>query len=260
MIAQRNFSMRILFLALVASCTTFAQEKTDSSSFSIPPSLVTISASNAARVFLDGDSVGITPFTIQWKSGKHFIKLVSEAEVNNWISEPILDTISIQPNTPQTFRYAFTKRILLNSTPSGAQVFVHDSLVGTTPLMVRTPFTSFTFRKAGFEDQQISLDEPANAHVQLKKVWQSGADSSIFKASEDTHSSWRLYISGATTVIAGAASAYFKVKADNTYSDYVATGNPSQLSETNRLDTAASIALAATQVSLGLFTYFLLSE
>jgi hypothetical protein len=96
--------------------------------------------------------------------------------------------------------------------------------------------------------------------VPLRKIWQSDSEESIFTDSDNNGSSLRLYISGATTIIAGAASAYFKVKADNTYSQYVRSGDPNQLSEVNRLDTAAGIALVATQISLGLFAYFMLSE
>jgi hypothetical protein len=70
----------------------------------------------------------------------------------------------------------------------------------------------------------------------------------------------KLYVAGAATIIAGATSAYFKLKADNRYSDYIRTGNATSLAEVDRLDTAAGVALAATQISLGLFTYFLLSE
>jgi hypothetical protein len=78
--------------------------------------------------------------------------------------------------------------------------------------------------------------------------------------SETRPSSARLYLTGGGAILAGAAAAYFKVKADNANNDYLLAGDPASLSDRNRFDTASGVFLVVTQLSLGLFLAFLMSE
>lgn len=80
------------------------------------------------------------------------------------------------------------------------------------------------------------------------------------EATPKKNGTFRLYLTGATAIISGATAAYFKIKADDRYQAYQLRGEQALLSETNRLDAVSAVALIATQVSLGLFTYFILSE
>jgi hypothetical protein len=229
-------------------------------STNVSKSAISIASSRIARVFVDGDSIGSTPLTFNVLPGKHVLRLVPEDDVQSWAADPLADTIIVTANAPQSLSYTFKSKLFLNSQPTGAAVYALDSLLGTTPLIITSSHLTFTFRKEGFEESTVALTEPKNITVNLKRAWQSGADSSIFREPEATRSSLRLYLAGTTTILAGAASAYFKVKADNSYESYLRTGNQTQLSDTERYDTAAGIAIAATQISLGLFTYFILSE
>jgi hypothetical protein len=69
-----------------------------------------------------------------------------------------------------------------------------------------------------------------------------------------------LFVTGGTALISGIAAASWKVRADEVYAAYRTTPDPSARERTRRLDTSAAVALAAMQVSIGLFMYFLLSE
>lgn len=69
-----------------------------------------------------------------------------------------------------------------------------------------------------------------------------------------------LYTSGGIAIVAGIAAAYFKISADDRNDAYGITGNPALLEERRRLDTAAGIAFAATQIGFVVFSYLLLSE
>jgi hypothetical protein len=69
-----------------------------------------------------------------------------------------------------------------------------------------------------------------------------------------------LYASGGVAIAAGVAAAYFKITADDRNDGYIATGNPALLDERRRLDTAAGIALVASQLGFALFSYLLLAE
>ncbi len=256
--------MRTLLFSLFACLPVAAQEAEDTTAVQTSPagSLTIETDPPGALVFLDGDSVGITPLTISTPpSGKRHLLLVPR-EATHWLIDPIIDTIDIDPTTTQTKRYVFSQKLLLVSTPAEAQVFLGDSLIGTTPLVVHGGRGPLRIQKMGYADTTLDISHATRGILatSLKKVWQSTVEESIFKDSEESGSSLRLYITGVTTVLTGATSAYFKVKADNRYSQYRRTGDPNQLAEVNRLDTAAAIALAATQLSLGLFTYFLLTE
>ena len=256
--------MKILFYSLYffLSLTVFGQEKADTLAPNILRAApITIKTDiEGARVFVDGDSLGLTPVTISLEPGRHFLRIASP-DVENWLSPPVIDSISVIAASPQTLQYLITPNILVITTPSGAEIFSRDSLIGTTPLVVKNGM-SLKLHKSGYEDSTV---EAVNARrgilsIPLKKVWQSGTEESTLKDSEVRPSPLRLYLTGAAAILAGATTAYFKVKADNTYSNYVQTGELNALSRTNRFDTAAGISLAATELSLGLFTYFMLSE
>jgi hypothetical protein len=214
-----------------------------------------------ATVFVDGDSIGVTPVTFQIAPGAHHVRILSD--VANWLTEPIRDSITVALGERRTLHYTFPQKFLVLSTPSGAEVIVGDSVIGTTPLVIRPEQReSFNLRKVGYEETPLEFANASRGILAttLNKKWQREATEAIFKESEVKSSPLKLYVAGAATIIAGATSAYFKLKADNRYSDYIRTGNATSLAEVDRLDTAAGVALAATQISLGLFTYFLLSE
>jgi hypothetical protein len=264
---MRRLSM-FLFHCIIVCLPAAAQESGDTlAAQPSPVATITIETDQpGAKVFLDGDSVGTTPLRLTLtQGGKRQLRLVPRG-ATNWLIDPVNDTIDVDVlsgrGTEHTLRYAFSSKVLLVSTPAEAEVWRGDSLIGTTPLVVQRSYTPLLLRKMGYADTTLDISQvPAGIlKASLQKVWKSTPDESIFKDAEESRSSLRLYITGATTVIAGATSAYFKVKADNLYSQYVRTRDPSQLAEVNRLDTAAGIALAATQLSLGLFAYFMLSE
>ena len=73
-------------------------------------------------------------------------------------------------------------------------------------------------------------------------------------------SATRLYLTGGGAIFAGAAAAYFKAKADNANDDYLLTRDPAFSSARDRFDTTSGVFLVVTQVSLGLFLAFLMSE
>ena len=117
-------------------------------------------------------------------------------------------------------------------------------------------------RKQGYEPSTIRISGNNIVSIPLRKLWsKEGVDESYLKELDGgDNKPIGLYIAGAATVVSGVAAAYFKVKADGKYQQYFDTGNNTLLSQTNDLDTAAGIAIAATQVGLGLFTYFLFSQ
>ncbi len=214
-----------------------------------------------AHVFLNSDSIGVTPLTRQVTPGRHVIRIIPP-DIQNWLSDIVQDTVLLEPSTERTLNYSLNERVLLLSTPSGAKVISGDSVLGTTPLVVKSNVPSVRISKQGFDEVQLELARAKRGILatQLRKTWGSNPDEATLNDSDERGSPIKVYLAGAATLIAGTAAAYLKVKADNRYGDYLQTGNQETLSQTDRLDTAAGIALAATQLSLGLFTYFILTE
>jgi hypothetical protein len=260
-------TVRTVSLVILVSLYGNAQPlHTDTSSTNRKASLTVSSATESAPVLIDSILVGRTPLTVDTLApGLHHIRVV-HPDLDNWLTSSVFDTLVLRPGETRSVRYTFESRYLLTSTPSGADILSGDSLVGRTPILLNANKMqpAITLKKNGYE---VSTFDVVNVErgvlgVVLKKKWQRELeDDPVFNdANGKGPDNLGLYITGATTVLSGVAAAYFKVRADDRYASYLSNGNPSLLSETNRLDTVAGVALVATQLSLGLFTYFILSR
>ena len=87
-----------------------------------------------------------------------------------------------------------------------------------------------------------------------------GPESVFQNAYQFSSGSLRLYLSGGAAVLSGVAAAYFKIRADNRYNDFLVSNDALLRSESKNLDTTAALFLVATQVGLALFIYYLMSE
>lgn len=221
-----------------------------------------------ARVFLNGEERGHTPLTLDSVPPGSYQLSIVHPRSESWFVDTITDSLEVHEGEHRTLRYSLGARIFITSDPFGAVVYAGDSAVGTTPVVLQPGFAAIHSRlfleKAGYERTQVDLlNKSAGTYaIPLKRssLLEGNADVLPGELHPGGETPVRLYLSGAAAILAGGAAAYFKVRADNAYADYRITRNPAHLSKTKRLDTAAGIALAATQLSLGLFTYFLLAE
>ncbi|MBI4535423.1 MAG: PEGA domain-containing protein [Ignavibacteriae bacterium] len=265
---KSTWSVRSLFLILGAAalvrCSASARESVDDTLKGEFASITVQTDIDGAVVIIDSQRVGITPLVIDTLApGWHRLTIL-HPDLYNWLAGTVSDSFSVNSGDARTLRYAFEARYLVTSSPYGAEVLIRDSTAGTTPLVLKVDrsIRHVVIRKEGYEDTSVDLrsDHRGILNTNLKKVWQSETEPGLQDLDHSGPSSLRLYVTGAATVLSGAAAAYFKVKADNKYNQYLQTGDPSLRSETHRLDTASAIALAATQIGLGLFTYFILTE
>ena len=222
------------------------------------------SVPDSARVLFDGHELGTTPLTRDSiVPGKHVL-ILQHPDVESWLTEPTSDTLVLVAGEVRTFRYTLRSQYLITSTPFGAEVFAGDTSIGTTPLATSLDpdRRSIVLRKDGYEASTIPISGATIISIPLKKLWtKEGGDEGYFKELDgEGRKPVGLYVAGAATIVSGVAAAYFKVKADGRYQEYLDSGDRRLLSQTNDLDTAAGIAIAATQLGLGLFTYFLFSQ
>jgi len=256
----------ILTLATFPGTDVAAQSQpTGPDSIGLTRSTLTIqSTPESAHVMLDGKRVGSTPITIDSIApGTHALTL-QHPDVESWLTEPTTDTVTVAEGEHKTLRYDIRNRYFITSTPFGAQVFLGDSVIGTTPFLTSTEMGEQTLllRKPGYEPSTVHTYGASIVATPLTKLWQNGGDAeTYFKESDGgSHKSLALVGSGTATVLSGVVAAYLKIKADNQYQKYLLTGDSHYLSQTHLLDTSAGIAIIATQVGLGLFTYILFSQ
>lgn len=247
-----------------------AQESNADSLLGAPPPPVTILSNiDSSLVIIDGEQVGVTPLTLEKLSiGLHRLTM-HHPDFSNWLASSVSDTFRVVPGIPLTLRYRLEPRYIVTTSPFDAELVIGDSVIGKTPVAVNSEFFSNQLkspgvRKPGYEPVTLDL---ANAQrgilsVNLKRIWQNDNDQNeIFRPNNgQTSHTLRFTLTAASTILSGAAAAYFKIKADNRYQSYRDTGDPALLSQAHRLDTGAAIALLVSQVSLGLFTYFVLSN
>jgi hypothetical protein len=238
----------------------------DSSAPSRQAILILSSSPDSAWVYLGAKLAGRTPCTLMIDTPSvQYLRLL-HPDRENWLTGSVFDTLRCAPGDTVVRRYALDRWTMVTSSPPGAEVFHGDSLVGTTPLLVPPgrvpPDALIHLRKRGYDPAiaQMGGGRRGILSVPLMASHDPGAEPDQSLLPHSAPSSLRLYLSGGGAVIAGAAAAYFKVKADNRNSDYLATGDPVLASERDRFDRASGVFLAAAQVSIGLFMAFLLSE
>jgi hypothetical protein len=257
-------------LALMAGIVLRCLAQGGPADSSAPPlcSLTLRTGTDTAWVFIDSFRAGRTPLTIDsLRGGRHALRLV-QSDLSSWLTGTIEDTIFLAPGEGRTLRYAFDRRVMVITDPSGAVVYVGDSMAGTTPLVLvsRPPGlpSSVTVERKGYEKTSILLPagESGIARAALQKIWQSEPSESplMTESGSSERTGLRLYIAGGATIAAGVVAAYLKIKADGQNALYLDSGDPAFQRETHRLDISAAFALLATQIGFGFFTYFLISN
>jgi len=256
--------------ALIAALALFAAASGPAPDSAAPAacSLTIRTGTDTAWVFVDSARAGRTPLTLgAIRGGSHILRLVQD-DTTSWLTGSITDTVYLSPGESRTLRYAFDRRVMVVTDPSGALVYIGDSAAGTTPLLLTTrqqplPGDVHVARE-GYESAIVPLPGAGSgvAKAILHKMWQSDAAESplMTESGSSERTGLRLYIAGGVTVAAGAAAAYFKIRADGRNALYQETGISAYQSDTRRLDVSAALSLVVTEIGFAFFSYYLLSD
>lgn len=184
--------------------------------------------------------------------GNYFIEIIKDKR--EWGSEVISDSIIIANcENHYKFEFNFETRQTLNTVQKNVAVFNNNQLVGYTPFPINKDYKELTLRKQYHLDKTIYLNG--------SRLGQTISLDYIGKAEEESFTSSSLFkILVGSAVALGAASAYFKLKADKEYDKYLDTRRQSHLDETNRLDLYSGIAFGALQINFGALLYFFLFD
>ncbi len=259
------------FSALMSARIAAQTQQPDTLGYMPETSVAILTNIDSSVVFVDAVRKGLTPLSLSdLTPGTHHLVL-QHPDAESWLTSSIADSIRVVSGQPLTLRYRFEPRYLIQSIPFDAEVVLADSVIGRTPLafsggpsLLLDKKTTLTLRKPGYETGTFDMGMAQHGvlSVTLKNLWETNGDQeAIFRSDNGQISKpLRLTLAIAGTVLSGTAAAYFKIKADDRYLEYRRSGNPDLLAQSQRLDTAAAVAFVATQIGLGLFTYFVLSN
>ncbi|MBT8391742.1 MAG: hypothetical protein HKO83_03205 [Ignavibacteriaceae bacterium] len=204
------------------------------------------------KIFINENLLGSgNNFQAEIELGNHIINIVENSI--KWNSKFFTDTIEVKDCSEISLSYSFEDDFLLNTDPQNAYVFRGDSLIGYTPLLLRSNFESFSLQKPEYRSEEINLSEiKTNEKIKLDFIGEEDGESfyesTIFK------------ILIGTAIALGASTAYFKLEADKRFDEYKVTGDPELLSQTDRLDIISGATFVALQINFGLIIYLFLSD
>ena len=204
------------------------------------------------NIFINEDFAAETNnFQTEIELGNYIVTVTENSK--KWNAKSFSDTINVTDCKEITLNYSFKDEVLLDTEPQNVYVFRNDSLLGYTPLLVKSNFKSLLLKKPDYSSREITFDEfNANDKIKLDFIGEendgSFYESTIFK------------VLAGTAVALGAATAYFKLEADNRFDEYKVTGDPDLLKQTDRLDVISGVSFVALQINFGLIIYLFLSD
>lgn len=217
-----------------------------------------------ARVFVDSVFLGLTPLDNHpLKPGLHTLRCI-HSNAESWLMPLMSETLMVAPRTHIERMFTFPTVHVIRSEPYGASVRFHDSIVGTTPCIVSTFSVKelVTLSKEGYEEETFPLTlHGGELSIRLRSVpgYPSG-QSPLVATGQQSKNLLPVYLASGTTVLAGIAAAYFKIKADGGYNEYRISGDPASLDEVHRFDTISGTALLTSEIGLIVLSYILLSR
>jgi len=218
-----------------------------------------------ARIYIDSAFVGVTPLSLDSLGGTTVLQILG-GDPESWLSGLKLDTLELGPGQDTTVVYHLNSRFYLNTVPSGASLFVNDSLAGTTPLVFADTLlhksSMLALRKDGYQEAHLGPEALQSGSLILPLTLLPGATGLQRPSplSVPDHNHLRLHLSGYSTLLFGLMTAYLKSRADDANDAFLRTQDPAYLARRDRLDHQAAYSIIATEIALGLFIYFLLLE
>ena len=227
-------------------------------------SLKILSTGDPLRVYDDTLFLGTTPIeSLLISPGRHIFRCSGVSE-RSWFQVPYVETLAVRSGDQVARMISLPTIRHVTSEPYNAVVYLEDSIIGHTPcfFFIGSGAARVFLRKEGFEEVQLPVTSEGNQfHIVLSPLHGSGIDqTSAYLVGNNPKSDLPIYVATATTVAAGACAAFFKIKSDNYYSDYLQTGDSGRLSRVRTLDRISAVSLAASEISLVVLTYLLFSR
>ncbi len=240
-----NSIIKIIFvIVMIFSMQVFSQEC---------KSLVSINTNDPeAIIYIDNEFKGAGFIEIFLHEGSYEMR-ISRAK-NQWGSTDFVQTIDVVDcNINSEINVTLAEEVFLRTIPEDVNVFAGDSLIGHTPLWLAPGNGMLSLRKKQFEDMEINA-----GNISSNKIYEllyTGNDKEKSFVQTDI---FKILIG--SIVALGAATAYFKIKADKKFENYRFTRDQKYLDETRKLDLISGITFGALQINFGALIYFFLAE
>jgi len=235
--------LAIIFL-LIFSSNTYSQEcKAD---------VYFISDIENVHIIINDSLYGAgKTFSTQLEPGEYIVRILENSD--RWDANSFEDTLIINECRKIELSYKFYQEQLLNTDPQDVYVFLNDSLIGFTPMFITQTSGNILLTKDEYSDKNILFSDLKNN--QLIKLDFIGSEPKANFVS----SIWFKFLIGSAIAL-GATTAYYKLEADEKYTEYQITGDPELLEQTDKYDIISGVTFVALQINFGLIIYFLLTE
>lgn len=239
-----NLLIKIFFFSVYFSILLFAQD--------CKSKLVIEADITPVNIFINNSLVSDSGFyQAELDSGLYKITVIENSD--KWNSISYFDSVFITKCTTKKLLYKRDNKIYLDTSPQDAYVFSGDSLLGNTPLFIQDNLNDITLIKPGYAEKKLKLDYIAQNNLVKLTSLNLQNEKSFFYSSA-------FHILAATAVALGAFSAYYKLKADDSYDEYQISRDPELLDNTNKYDLMSGIAFTALQINFGFIIYKFLTE
>lgn len=202
---------------------------------------------------LINDSLVSESFVYSTELPDGFYKIVVMENVDRYDAKMFIDTIELKNCEEKKLVYKIQEKVYLDSSPQDAYVFSGDSLLGNTPLFIPKSLSELKLSKPQYEVKTLSRDQFLSVtKVDLKFIGNHKEESFFYSTT--------FQILAGTALVLGAASAYYKLKADDAFDEYQFRGNKDKLDETNTYDVVSGVTFTALQINFGYILYRFLTE
>jgi|GEM_PF-2726626 len=270
---HRRRRLACILMALFAGAIQAQGEKTVSiDSVHTEASLEVEAEISGLNIFLDEKKIGQTPlkdFAIS--PGEHEI-IVTSPFWPAWDKPNYQITFTAVAGEKCRFFARFVERILVNSIPHGAQVYLDDKLIGETPttcLKDTSRVQVLVLKKEGFEPFKARLTDVAKQALVIRlhedPEWAQAEEKA--KSEKEKQLKRRKRMMAASLGIAaasGLATIHFRSQGNEEYSRYLSTAVPKQMEahfdQAQEYDRIASITYALFEAGFILTGYYFLTS
>ncbi len=207
---------------------------------------------DSSSVFVNNKYEGKGSVKLELAKGFYRIKAVEPSYI--WNAKTLTDSVIINDcSKEKKVNLNFFSSLYLKTSPENAYVYSADSLVGYTPLFISDKYDSVELKMPDYELKRVKLD-PSRQNQTFNMNYIGAPVKQIFFKTP------LFKILMGSLVVLGAATAYFKLKADDKFSQYQATGSRDLLNQTRRFDLISGITMGALQINLGFIIYYFLTD
>lgn len=206
----------------------------------------------AVNILINDSLVSVdNQFQAELKNGKYKIVIMENSD--RYDSKLFVDTIELKNCEEKRLSFFSQDKFYLDSSPQDAYVYSGDSLIGNTPLFIPQSLAELKLIKPEYAEKIVYRQKLSSNNLVILEYAGKKKDESFFNSAA-------FKILTGTAIILGAASAYYKIKADNSFDDYQFSGNKKKLDETNKYDVVSGVTFTALQINFGYILYRFLTE